>query len=81
MTASGLWRWALGLTIAGLLTVVPFVYYRATYAHAKRLREVEPGLLYRSGQLTTAGFAEAIENVRHPHRRQPSGRVCRPGRA
>lgn len=55
------WRWALGLAIAALLTVVPFVYYRATYAHAKRLREVSPGVLYRSGQLTTAGFAEAIQ--------------------
>ena len=61
MTARGLWRWALGLTIAAQLTVVPFVYYRATYAHAKRFREVSPGVLYRSGQLTTAGFDEFIQ--------------------
>jgi protein tyrosine phosphatase (PTP) superfamily phosphohydrolase (DUF442 family) len=51
----------MGLGIAFLVTVVPFVYYRAAYLHGKRLREVEPGKLYRCGQLTTAGFAEAIE--------------------
>jgi tyrosine-protein phosphatase SIW14 len=59
--ARGLWRWALGFTIAALITVVPFVYYRATYTHAKRFREVEPGVLYRSGQLTTTGFEEYIQ--------------------
>jgi protein tyrosine phosphatase (PTP) superfamily phosphohydrolase (DUF442 family) len=61
VTARSFGRWALGLAIVVLLTVVPFIDYRATYAHAKRLREVTPGVLYRSGQLTTAGFAEACE--------------------
>jgi protein tyrosine/serine phosphatase len=46
--------------IAGLLTVVPFVHYRAVYAHAKRLREVTPGRFYRSGQLTAEGFTEFV---------------------
>jgi tyrosine-protein phosphatase SIW14 len=61
VTARGLWRWAFGITIAAMLTVMPFLYYRANYAHAKRFREVSPGVLYRSGQLTTTGFAEVIE--------------------
>jgi hypothetical protein len=58
---SPLLRWVLGLAIVGLMTVAPFIYYRAVYTHGKRLREVEPGVLYRSGQLTVAGFQEAVE--------------------
>ena len=54
-------RWALGGGIAILLTVVPFVYYREGYTYAKRLREVTPGIFYRSGQMTTAGFRDAVE--------------------
>jgi tyrosine-protein phosphatase SIW14 len=53
-------RWGLGLSIATMIVVVPFVHYRATYAHAKRLREVTAGKFYRCGQLTAAGFREAI---------------------
>jgi protein tyrosine phosphatase (PTP) superfamily phosphohydrolase (DUF442 family) len=53
-------QWILGLGIAVLLTVVPFVRYRAIYAHSKRLREVDPGRFYRSGQMTVEGFAEAV---------------------
>jgi len=49
-------RWAFGLVIGLLVTVVPFMYYRAQYTHAKRLRVVEPGELYRSGQMSVAGF-------------------------
>lgn len=54
-------RWALGLAMAALLIVAPFMYYRAAYTHGKRLREVEPGAFYRSGQMTVAGFREAVE--------------------
>jgi protein tyrosine/serine phosphatase len=46
--------------MALLLTAVPFVYYRWNYADHKRLREVAPGRVYRSGHLTAAGFAEAV---------------------
>jgi protein tyrosine/serine phosphatase len=53
-------RWILGAGIAGLLTVVPFLHYRAVYGHAKRLREVTPGRFYRSGQLTAEGFRDAV---------------------
>jgi tyrosine-protein phosphatase SIW14 len=49
--------------IASVLTVVvgiPFVDSRAEYAHHKRLREVDPGILYRSGQMTAGGFRDAV---------------------
>ena len=57
-------RWALGGTIAVMLTVVPFVHYRWVYTHAKRLREVKPGQVYRSGEMTADGFTEAIRRYR-----------------
>jgi len=53
-------RWGLVAFIAGLLTVAPFLYYRYVYTHSKRLREVVPGLVYRSGQMTAPGFRDAI---------------------
>jgi protein tyrosine/serine phosphatase len=40
-----------------------YVFFRAEYAHNKRLRVVVPGRFYRSGQLTEAGFAEAIDRL------------------
>lgn len=52
--------------IAGLLAVVvavPWVDFRAGYAHHKRLREVAPGVLYRSGQLTAEGFRDAVRRI------------------
>lgn len=51
---------------AGILALLVFVivaptwYYRAQYDYAKRLREVEPGKVYRSGQLTGKGFRDAV---------------------
>lgn len=57
---SAAFRWSLGLSIALLLTIVPFAYYRWTYTYGKRLREVVPGRVYRSGQMTADGFAEAV---------------------
>jgi protein tyrosine/serine phosphatase len=53
-------RWSFGLGIAALVTLVPYCYYRATYAYGKRLREVTPGVLYRSGQMTAEGFTDAV---------------------
>ncbi len=53
-------RGALVGVIVFLVAVVPVVYYRATYAHSKRLREVVPGRVYRSGQMTASGFEDAI---------------------
>ena len=54
-------RWGLGSLLAALLTLSPYLYYRAEYTHGKRLREVTPGVLYRSGQMTVAGFTEAVQ--------------------
>ncbi len=46
--------------VAAVVVAVPFLDFRAEYAHHKRLREVEPGVLYRAGQLTAAGFRDAV---------------------
>jgi hypothetical protein len=41
--------------------VVPAVWYRAIYAHGKRLRVVDPERhLYRSGEMTAEGFEDAF---------------------
>lgn len=51
----------MGCGIAALVTIVPLVSYRWHYTHCKRLREVVPGLVYRSGQMSAAGFTETVE--------------------
>jgi tyrosine-protein phosphatase SIW14 len=53
-------RWVLVAAVVALVGVVPIVYYRSVYASAKRLREVDPGRLYRSGQNTAEGFIDAF---------------------
>jgi len=53
-------RWTFILLIFTLLVVVPFVHFRSVYAHSKRFREVDPGHLYRSGQLTAEGMTDVI---------------------
>ena len=53
-------RWSLGLTVAVLVSLVPAIHFRWVYTHGKRLREVTPGKFYRSGQMTAAGFEEAV---------------------
>jgi tyrosine-protein phosphatase SIW14 len=54
--------WRHGLTVLMMVVVVwaIFAYYRAEYNHARRLRIVTEGKLYRSGQLTANGFREAF---------------------
>lgn len=54
-------RWVLGLVVAALALGPPVALYRSQYIHAKRFREVEPGRVYRSGQMTAEGFRETIE--------------------
>jgi hypothetical protein len=56
-------RFCLVAGLATLLVAVPFLDFRAEYAHHKRLREVAPGVLYRSGQLTAAGFRDAVARL------------------
>lgn len=50
------------LIIGLMLTLAAwsYFYFRASYFHAKRLRVVEPGRFYRSGQLSADGFADAV---------------------
>jgi hypothetical protein len=54
-------RWTLVAVIVGIVVVAPLAFFRAVYSHDKRLREVTPGLVYRGGQLTAEGFADAVE--------------------
>jgi tyrosine-protein phosphatase SIW14 len=52
---------ALGIVVVMLLIGgLSFVFYRSVYAHNKRLRAIVPGKIYRSGQMTAEGFAEAV---------------------
>jgi len=53
-------RWMFGLGIAALVTGLPIVFFRYDYTTSKRLREVAPGVLYRSGQMSADGFTAAI---------------------
>ncbi len=52
-------RWGLVAAVIVLVAVMPFVHFRYVYAHGKRLREVEPGRVYRSGQMNADGFRDA----------------------
>jgi tyrosine-protein phosphatase SIW14 len=56
-------RWAFGLALAALVILVPILRYRAVYDHGRRLREVDAGILYRSGCLTAGGFADAVQQL------------------
>ena len=50
------------LLLFGVAAFATFAF-RAEYTHAKRLRTVEPGRFYRSGQLTEAGFRDAVREL------------------
>jgi tyrosine-protein phosphatase SIW14 len=56
-------RWTLGILLAAFLVVVPVLHYRAEYNHGRRLREVQAGVLYRSGCLTVEGFKDAVAQL------------------
>src|SRR5205823_15023141 len=49
-------RWVLAAVLVLLVLGPPLALYRFQYFHAKRFREVTPGRVYRSGQMTAAGF-------------------------
>jgi protein tyrosine/serine phosphatase len=57
-------RWALAAAVILLIVAPPFALYRAEYARAKRFREVTPGRVYRSGQMTAAGLRETIDRFK-----------------
>jgi hypothetical protein len=46
-----------------MVTAVPYTFYRWQYADQKRLREVVPHRVYRSGHLTAEGFADAARRL------------------
>jgi hypothetical protein len=54
-------RWVCGILIAAMVLCAPIYEFRASYAHAKRLRVVTDGKVIRCGQLTVNGFHEAHE--------------------
>src|SRR6516165_8026975 len=54
---AGVVRVALVTAVVG---VAPVVYFRYVYDTDKRLRIVHPGRVYRSGQMTADGFADAV---------------------
>src|SRR5262249_45945938 len=56
-------RAALIAGVIGLIGGLPTVCFRAIYLRDKRLRVVEPGRVYRSGQMTAEGFAEAVQRL------------------
>jgi protein tyrosine phosphatase (PTP) superfamily phosphohydrolase (DUF442 family) len=58
---AGVTRVILCASLVAIVVVAPIIHYRDVYTHDKRLRVVIPGKLYRSGQLTAAGFKEAFE--------------------
>jgi protein-tyrosine phosphatase len=53
-------RWALITCLFVIIVVAPVVHYRNVYTTGKRLRVIEPGRVYRSGQMTVAGFTDAV---------------------
>jgi protein-tyrosine phosphatase len=57
-------NWALGLALAGFIVGAPFLYYRLSYTHQKRLRVVTPGQFYRSGCMTASGLEKALKTHR-----------------
>jgi hypothetical protein len=53
-------RVVLVTALIGIVGVAPVVYFRRVYDTDKRLRIVHPGRVYRSGQMTADGFADAV---------------------
>jgi protein tyrosine/serine phosphatase len=53
-----------GVIAVLLFGLAPYLTFRYVYTHAKRLREVVPGRVYRSGQMTAEGFTEAITRLK-----------------
>jgi len=46
------------------VVVLPLLHHRNVWNHGRRLRVVESGKMYRSGQLTVAGFKDAVEHYK-----------------
>jgi len=70
-------RWSLGIAIALLVTVVPFIYYRISYTYQKRFRVVTPGVLPQRLH-DRGGLGNHDQDVPHSHRDQLDGRIADP---
>jgi hypothetical protein len=57
-------RWALTAGVALVVAAAPVGLYRCVYAYNKRLREIDPGRVYRSGQMSADGFADAVRRLK-----------------
>lgn len=85
---SGRMRWVLAAGLAAIIIAVPAVRYRMVYSTEKRFREVTPGKIYRSGQLSADAFRKQLRehhiklviNLQdeHPDPLLPSGYWDRP---
>lgn len=58
---AGVVRVVLIAALVGILGVAPVVCFRCVYDTHKRLRIVQAGRVYRSGQMTADGFADAVQ--------------------
>jgi protein-tyrosine phosphatase len=52
----------LGILVLAFVAGV-YGYFRFAYGYHKRLRTVEPGRFYRSGQMTAAGFTDTVRQL------------------
>jgi protein tyrosine/serine phosphatase len=50
----------LSIILVGFVSLVPVRYAYVTQARQRNFREVDPGVLYRSGKLSPAGLARAV---------------------
>lgn len=57
-------RGAMAASIALFVAGTPLLYYRYRLTTEKRLRVIEPGRFYRSGQMTVAGFADTVRRLK-----------------
>jgi tyrosine-protein phosphatase SIW14 len=60
---AGVIRWSVAAALVVVIVVAPIVFFRYVYDTQKRLRIVDPGRVYRSGQMTVDGFADAVERL------------------
>jgi len=54
-------NWIAGAALVLMMAGLPYVYYRQSLSHVKRLRPIVAGKVYRSGCLTAEGFRDAIK--------------------
>ena len=55
--------WGLGMALAAFMVFAPYLYYRYTLEHSKRLRPIVEGRVYRCGCLSADGFRDAIQKL------------------